>query len=102
MVADQSQLKQLMTALDENRHIKAAVVLDSAGRTKARTGNARAVGKTDRFAAIDASQQPPAEDVYLVGAGRDFLAVVFDDGQDFEAIKKFVDGLLDRLGLRKG
>lgn len=93
-----------MTELDEHLSVKAALLLDSSGNIRSRIGNARAILKsgkrTDPMIAPGAKGANQArENIYLVGAGRDFLVVIFDEGVQFDGIKTYVDGMLRDLEL---
>lgn len=104
MLSDEVKRNQLMGALADHALIKAAIVVDGSGAVKARVGKARSLkakaGGTDQFVSTSAPKNArPKENVYLVGAGADFLIVIFDDGIDFDSIKKDVDALVDELEL---
>lgn len=100
MLGEDAKRNQMMGALEEHAHIKAALVVDRAGSVRARVGRARALkataGATEQMVATGLDAK---ENVYLVGAGKDFLIVIFDDGVDFDAIKRDVDALIADLEL---
>jgi hypothetical protein len=90
-----------MGALADHALIKAALVVDHDGEIKARVGKARSLkakaGGTDKFVSTSAKDSLPKENVYLVGAGEDFLIAIFDDGVDFDSVKKDVDSFIKEL-----
>lgn len=104
MLGEQAKYNQLMTELDEHLSVRAALLLDASGNIRSRIGNARAVlnsGKqTDPMIAPNAQgANQTRENVYLVGAGRNYLVVIFDEDVQFDGIKTYVDGLLRDLEL---
>ncbi len=100
-MGEDAKRNQLMGALAEHAHIKAALIVDAAGTVKARVGKARsltsAAGRTDQFAPAGSGQLETKENVYLVGVGQEFLIAIFDDGTDFDGIKRDVDSLITDL-----
>jgi hypothetical protein len=100
VLSDEAKRNQLMGALADHALVKAAVVVDRNGGVKARIGSALSLkaGSTDQFVATSAPKdQVPKENVYLVGAGADFLIAIFDEGVDFDSVKKDVDSLIEQL-----
>ncbi len=105
MLGVEAKRNQLMKSLEEHPLVKAALVVDEVGAVKSRIGSARslirnAAGSTTELRAT--GNHPVAslkENIYLVGAGGDFLIVIFDDGVDFDHVKRDVDGLLADLEL---
>ena len=91
------------THRDSDR-VKGAIIIDAHGSVKARIGAAHAFAanltRTDQFIApSDNEENPPKENVYLVGAGRNFLIALFDEDVEFDRVKKEVDTLLQSLEL---
>lgn len=103
MLGEQAKYNQLMTELDEHHSVKAALLLDASGNIRLRVGNARAIKRganaTRPMAAPSARANHARENIYLVGAGRDFLVVLFEEDVQFDGIKTYVDNLLVDLEL---
>lgn len=104
MLGEQAKYNQLMTELDEHMSVKAALLLDASGNIRLQVGRARAVlDKAKNTAPMIApgtkGSNQSRENIYLAGAGRDFLVVIFNEGVQFDGIKSYVDSLLVDLEL---
>jgi hypothetical protein len=102
VLSEEARRNQLMAALSDHELVKAALVVNPSGTIKGRVGTARSLkssaGGTDQFGPVSGQQDLRAkENVYLVGAGEDFLIAIFDDGVDFDGVKKDVDSLIEDL-----
>jgi len=104
LLGEQAKYNQLMTELDEHLSVKAALLLDASGNIRLRVGNARAIKNSAKqtnpmVAPTSRGANQARENIYLVGAGRDFLVVLFEEDVQFDGIKTYVDTLLSDLEL---
>ncbi|AWV90849.1 hypothetical protein [Bradymonas sediminis] len=104
MLGEQAKYNQLMTELDEHLSVKAALLLDASGNIRSRVGDARAILKSAQQTAPMVAPGAKGEglereNIYLVGAGREFLVVIFGEDVQFDGIKTYVDSLLRDLEL---
>ena len=90
---------KLLDALAENSLVKAALVMDHDGIVLSKRGQAKMLDRHNAKAL--APGEKPDENLYLLELSEDLLAVIFEEGIEFERLRKAVDALVRHAGLAK-